>query len=379
MTFNNPVFYVAAPDYTELSSGRKVLHILCHELNQLGFESYITAGVTNPKLRTPKLDSNLITLHRIQKRMQIAIYPEIWMDNPLRVPFVIRWLLNKPNFFQKNWFGSFPKEESIWHFMPEFKPPWVDSDYVRLELIDRDLFNLHGVNNSERRGFIIYKNRIQGNENLPEWVDPIDFISIDNPKTPYECSQLYKKSRALILYERAASVSEAALCGCTIIAREHSSFDTGFIFDSFWKLSAVRDFNQNTVNIGQINAKIINEVYDLSVDAYMNRMKSSVIETIYKLKYNFSEDYFNRSLIIEDSLKNHMNKNFEHAIQGWRSLLAKDPSDLKIRYHLVDSLYSIHDNSYKNELKFLIDSVIDLNQFEWMNGLLSFLKIKFNI
>lgn len=377
MNHNNAVFYVAAPDYTEMSSGRKVLHILCHELNCLGFESYVTANITNSKLRTPKLNSHTLSLHREQKRMQIAIYPEIWMDNPLGVPYVIRWLLNKPNFFQKNWFGSFPKEECVWHFRSEFKPPWVDSTYQHLGLLDRELFNLEGANNSFRNGFIIYKNRIEGRENLPSWVNPIEYISIDNPKSSYECSQLYKKSKALILYESAACHAEAALCGCTVITREHQNFDASFIYNSYWKLSTTRDFNENTINLGHDNGKIVGEVYDFNTIANLNNLKTNILEAVYRLKYNSTQEYIKRSMVIEAALRHHVAKDFNKALQGWNYLINKDPSDLKVRYEKINTLLEMKDKEANKEIEILLNGIKDINQEEWMKNLSEFVRDKF--
>lgn len=382
MNNNGVVFYVAAPDYTEMSSGRKVLHVLCDELNKLGFEAYVTTSITNPKLRTPSLNSNLLALHREQKRMQIAIYPEIWMDNPLGVPYVIRWLLNKPNYFQKNWFGSFPKEECIWHFMPEFRPPWIESTYQHLGLLDRSVFNLDGASN-KRDGFIIYKNRIEGKEKLPDWMKKIEYISIDNPKSSYECSQLYKNAKALILYERAACHAEAALCGCTVITREHPNFDPSFIFDSYWKLSTIRNFEKNLIDIGQTNGSIVNDIYDLSVIANREQLRANINEAIYKLKYSNTQKYVSRSAIIEESLRSLAAKDFEKAQEGWNYLLEIDEYDLKSRYFLTQTLIQMKDIKFYDHLSRLIKEIEELNVGDWMQGMLTHLigmsKINFKL
>lgn len=372
MNNTDVVFYVAAPDYTEMSSGRKVLHVLCDELNKLGYEAYVTTSITNPKLRTPSLNANLLSLHREQKRMQIAIYPEIWMDNPLGVPYVIRWLLNKPNFFQKNWFGDFPKEECIWHFMPEFKPPWIESTYQHLGLLDRSVFNLDGASN-KRDGFIIYKNRIEGKEKLPDWMQKIEYISIDNPKSSYECSQLYKNSKALILYERAACHAEAALCGCTVITREHAKFDASFIFDSYWKLSTIRNFDKNLIDIGQSNGSIVNNIYDLSVIANREQLRININESIYKLKYFNTKKYISRSAIIEDSLRSLASKDFNKAQQGWNYLLENDDNDSKARYYLVQTLIKMKNHKFHDQLTRLIKDIEQLDDGDWMQGMLQHL------
>ena len=93
-------YLITAPPYNEKSAGQSVMHKMCHELNQLGFESYLVMmtnpnwpkdmPMTNPHWQTPiaPLNQNLI-------KDSIVVYPEIVTANPLGSSRVVRYLLNK--------------------------------------------------------------------------------------------------------------------------------------------------------------------------------------------------------------------------------------------------------------------------------------------
>jgi hypothetical protein len=90
-------YYIFAPDYRQSSAGIRVLHYLCHALNELGEEAYLAnARVAHPDLRTPMLSKETMRAHFLSSRTPIAIYPEVVKGNPLDTPIVARWLLNKP-------------------------------------------------------------------------------------------------------------------------------------------------------------------------------------------------------------------------------------------------------------------------------------------
>ena len=41
---SSPAFYIQAPPFTPLVGGIMACHILCHELNRVGYEAYIHTG-----------------------------------------------------------------------------------------------------------------------------------------------------------------------------------------------------------------------------------------------------------------------------------------------------------------------------------------------
>jgi hypothetical protein len=256
-----PVFYIYTPDYTPYSSGIRVLHILCHKLNLLGFESYVVSKVVSVEFNTPVLSQATIDLHKKQGRMQITIYAESEMGNPLQSTNVIRWLLNKPNFFYQNWFGEFDQNEFIVHHDEGFRPPWIQSNGQFIPHVDRTLFNTKNVA-EKREGLIIYSHRVEVAEKYPDWITKIEYISSSNRKTPEECAEMYKRASALVVYERAAAHAEAGLCGCPTIFRENEKYNADYIFSSYWSMSSFKDFDPNISTLNQGNGVKLEKIYD---------------------------------------------------------------------------------------------------------------------
>lgn len=73
------------------SGGIVALHTLCHNLRQIGEESFIIAGGTHPLLQAPPFDGR-----RLNKDRAVVVYPEIVIGNPHRAKNVVRWILNTP-------------------------------------------------------------------------------------------------------------------------------------------------------------------------------------------------------------------------------------------------------------------------------------------
>jgi len=96
-------FLIAAGDYLPQAAGPVALHLLCDRLNRLGYDATIAPvgvtpsipalGLTNPDWLTP--------LAKMGDRFDrcVAIYPENVAGNPLNSPWVVRWLLHRPGYF----------------------------------------------------------------------------------------------------------------------------------------------------------------------------------------------------------------------------------------------------------------------------------------
>src|SRR5215471_20939854 len=66
-------YYIFCPDYRENSAGVLALHFLCHSLNLIGYEAYVTAQSVNPRLRTPQLTPTIERVHMAARNMPVTI------------------------------------------------------------------------------------------------------------------------------------------------------------------------------------------------------------------------------------------------------------------------------------------------------------------
>lgn len=149
---------VHAPPFDETRGGAIVLHCLVDRLRRLGHEAYVHprpvlkeapawaeialgtrcrigarnlcrrvqahwAYRTHPSLDTPRAPRRLL-------REAIAVYPEVVSGNPMKSRHVVRWLLHRPGFFNKN--AVFDPDEYTFFYQHAFREGLdrVDPDNV---------------------------------------------------------------------------------------------------------------------------------------------------------------------------------------------------------------------------------------------------------
>jgi hypothetical protein len=220
-----PKIVIDAPDYTNLHSGVRCLHILCDRLNRLGVSAAVTSRVVDPRSNTPQISRQ--ALRRVPSILDrsIVIYPEVTRGNPLRAKRVVRYLLNKPGFFTGYGLESFGAVDYFIHFAEEFRPDGLKSRLLRLPLVDRSVFTAPAPE-SERNGFLVYCHRYRPDlRSFPDWIDNLTVISRETPRDPPALANLYRRSRALIVGERTAAASEALHCHCPVILLAHREFE----------------------------------------------------------------------------------------------------------------------------------------------------------
>ena len=278
-----PVFYIHAPAYTHLSSGVRCLHILCHTLNQLGYESYVSTAQHKPGLNTPQLTTELLQAHQHAQRLQIAVYPEVETGNPLNVPHVVRYMLNHPNFFKKgSWFGHFHADEFILNF-PDFALPWLPSSELMIQSIDRAVYHQPASAAQPRKGFLLYEHRVQAAADvIPEWCQPLQVISAKQPRTPEQLAELYRQAEGLILFERSAAAVEALLCGCPVLFSDAYGLDKALTQTADYKdFFSVWNFDQTAYADLLARADQFAQVFDLNqrhAEAHIAVMAERIVQ-----------------------------------------------------------------------------------------------------
>ena len=100
-------YYVEAPPYRRTSAGIKVLHLLCHTLNLIGEEAYVTTDSVNPALRTPTITAEVVRRHLEAGVEPIVVYPEVVKGNPRNARSVVRYLLNRAGMIGGALVGTF--------------------------------------------------------------------------------------------------------------------------------------------------------------------------------------------------------------------------------------------------------------------------------
>jgi GT2 family glycosyltransferase len=211
-------YYIFAPDYLETSGGIRALHILCHALNSIGEEAYVTTDCVSNDLRTPVLTDDIKNRHLEQNLAPIVVYPEIVRDNPLNADNVVRYLLNVPGLIS----GESPEWQDSdlifthgWHISPKE----LDAHLLEIPLINSKIYNSHGVNDQERKGSLVFINRYidRGGKLQPITSDSLEISRRVPFRTPIELAKLYRSAQLMYAYEPSTACFEALVCGCPII------------------------------------------------------------------------------------------------------------------------------------------------------------------
>ncbi len=137
---HNP-YYIYSANFTDNSAGIKVLHYLCHMLNEIGAEAYLV-GCSEESLilRTPLLKGPDVQRHLNTGMQPIVIYPEVVTGNPLNIPHVVRWLLNTAGFLGGE--KTFEKSELVYAFAPEYVEEGMGASILSIPIVNTSIFNL---------------------------------------------------------------------------------------------------------------------------------------------------------------------------------------------------------------------------------------------
>lgn len=274
-TSSSTIFYIQAPAYTPLSGGIVTCHVLCHELNRLGYETYIAAPAVSKTLWTPMLTSKIARAHKKAGRGPIAIYPEVYTGNDLNCDRVIRLLLNKPGVISfatpsvTNAFWQSPcrKSEFHIHHAEEFRVPHLNSVPLYTPHVDESIF-FEEVG-AKRDGFLVYSRRCEVHDAMvPEWARPYILISMGSPRSPQELANLYRRSRGLIVFERTSARMEAAMCGCPTVAIPSEGFSQVPLFHLYAKVGLGWGAEVEQLHWAQRTLRSLQRLYRARARAY---------------------------------------------------------------------------------------------------------------
>lgn len=206
-------YLIFSHDYRRTSAGVRALHLLCHHLNERGYEAWVTSPVVNPEWNTPSAHGDPDTKDRLCED-GIVVYPEVEAGNPLHARRVARYILNRPGFVRGK--TEFDPAEELFCYCGLLRE-FVSSDerILTVPVVDTDVFwNYPPV---DRCGGMVWYGKefdgrsIQGTDSLCE-------ITLDWPATAGELADLFRRSEIFVSYTAyTALVIEARLCDCPVL------------------------------------------------------------------------------------------------------------------------------------------------------------------
>jgi GT2 family glycosyltransferase len=212
-------YYIATPDYRYSSAGIRVLHYLCHALNESGEEAYVHCEATNPRLRTPLLTDEIRNQHAKTGRIPIAVYPEVVYGNPYKAPVVARYLLNAPGHLGGDY--SYDQSELLFSYLPYYVPESMVAEPFYFPATDINIFN--NIDNPDdhcRQGIYFYalKYLAKGGKLTEEANGAVNLAQLAQRErlTPPQLAALLRRAELLYCYEPSQIIIEANLCGCPV-------------------------------------------------------------------------------------------------------------------------------------------------------------------
>lgn len=216
-TTNNP-YYIFAPEFSAKSAGVRALHYLCHALNELGKEAYIIGCSTeSASLRSPLLRESDVVRHELMNLLPIMVYPEVVKDNPLQMPFVVRWLLNQAGHLGGD--VEFDELELLFTYSNSYISEGLSAPLLNIPLVNGALFNNEdNADDNNRQGTCYYAHKyLAKGYKLTEHVVDSTSLCQDIDISPQEIANILRRSELLYCYEPSAIIGEALLCGCPVI------------------------------------------------------------------------------------------------------------------------------------------------------------------
>jgi GT2 family glycosyltransferase/glycosyltransferase involved in cell wall biosynthesis len=210
-------YYIYAPPYRRTSAGIKVLHLLCHALNEIGEEAYVTTDVTDQRLRTPELNDAIKERHKKLNIEPITVYPEITNGNPLEGKLVVRYIMNIIGLLGGP--KEYPQSDLILAHSIDIIPEGMSYLPLFLPTVDDSIFhNKKNPDHKKRKGKLIYPGRFSEALKVhPELLEDSTIITGSWPETHQHLAELMRKSSVLYCFTYSAISLEAILCGCPVV------------------------------------------------------------------------------------------------------------------------------------------------------------------
>jgi hypothetical protein len=257
-----PGFVILAPDYTAGHSGVRCLFLLCHHLNRLGYRARITGRLSPPGLLAPEVEPETTDCGRGGR--DVVIYPEVVSGNPLEGARVVRYLLGVPHPVWGRKPEDYDRDDYVIHFDDAFRPASRASRRLTIPLVDRTVFSRTPAA-EQRDGYLIYSVRHQPDRSeIPDWVRPRTWLTRKTWRKPEELAALYRRSKALVVWERTAAMGEAMRCGCPTMIIPHDGFDPRPMVEGCMGLGYTIGWNQRGARRALVTVRLLEMTFALN-------------------------------------------------------------------------------------------------------------------
>jgi hypothetical protein len=202
-------WFIFTPAYRYNCAGIRVLHRLCHKLNELGEKAFISTPVAEGIWNTPFKEQ--------PGPDDIVIYPEITHGNPLKVKHVVRYVLYYPgvNGGEKKYDNS----EMVIYFDEKYRI--CPGAVIRISTFNEKGFYDSGKNKTLELVFVG-----KGNRHSAPW--PMSAIEITSnwPRSRDETIDLLRQAKYVYSYDLNTSILiEAYLCKARIYIPVNGTWD----------------------------------------------------------------------------------------------------------------------------------------------------------
>ena len=219
-------YVIVTPTYC-VSSGVRVLHSLCHELNSLGFEAklLLTTNLSpspdqmlNSALNTPCINGYFEEQWDAINSEAIVICSDGLPGNPFGAKRVVRYVLGKEVIQPDN----SPDEYKV-YFSKAFPVNKVGSQRTLVHLpIDLGIFNANSATFRDQDMLWLGKGAKFCNARPADCVE----LTYSWPPTRHELADNFRRTRYLYSYDAVSATNlEAILCGAIVVVKHMSYHD----------------------------------------------------------------------------------------------------------------------------------------------------------
>ncbi|MFJ3157095.1 hypothetical protein ACIPIX_23445 [Pseudomonas protegens] len=221
----NP-YYIVTARYVRTSAGIKALHLLCHALNRMGEQAFLIVHPhflpylsTHPALNTQVLTKRTMDYHRDQGLTPVTIYPESIKGNPMKAPFVVRYVLNYAGLLGGD--AQFPETEYCISYSEAIAATLPNSKQTIFIPASDPNFFVPPAPGTKRQGSCFYAGKYKNYHGGKTFALTDGLVEIvrdcKSEQSPEQIRDLFQQCERFYCYENSALAIEAMLCGCPVV------------------------------------------------------------------------------------------------------------------------------------------------------------------